>query len=90
MEKYDLKQLKKISNELKAEFAIGKNGITTTFIESIENYIRVHKLVKIKASLAQDKEEVKKLAEEISKNIDAELIDVRGYTFTIYKEKEEE
>ncbi len=80
------KELKKKAADLKAEFNLGKNGITDSFLESVDNYLKAHNIVKIKSSLAEDKDSLKTYAQEVAKELGATLVETRGYTFTIFKE----
>lgn len=80
------KELKKAAADLKAEFNLGKNGITDTFLDSINKNLRAHSLTKIKCSLAEDKDALKYYAQEVAKELGATLVETRGYTFTLYKE----
>ncbi len=83
MASFDKKELKKIAGSLKAQFNVGKNGVTETFIETIDKYLEVHGIVKIKSSVAEDKDALKEMAKEVADAIEAEIVDVRGYTFTL-------
>lgn len=85
MEKKDLKELKKIANDIKPQINIGKNKITENLIKSIDEYLDAHELVKIKSLSAIDKEEVKKQAEEIANATESDIIDMKGFTFTLYR-----
>jgi RNA-binding protein len=85
MIKTELKELKKQANTLKPEFNLGKNGITTSFVDTIDKYLEVHNIVKIKVLIAIDKDGVKYYADEISKTTESEIIDRKGFTFTIYR-----
>lgn len=78
-------QLKKLSNEIKPQFNLGKLGITSTFIETIDKYLEAHNIVKIKCSIAEDKSSVKYYANEISKETESTIIDKKGFTFTVYR-----
>ncbi len=80
------KELKKIAADLKAEFNLGKNGITETFLDSVNKYLEAHQLVKIRVSLAEDKDALKYYAQEVAKELSATLVETRGYTFTLFKE----
>ncbi|MEC8221274.1 MAG: YhbY family RNA-binding protein [Nanoarchaeota archaeon] len=80
------KELKKAAADLKAEFNLGKNGITDTFLDSINKNLQAHSLTKIKCSLAEDKDALKYYAQEVAKELGATLVETRGYTFTLYKE----
>lgn len=86
MDKAGLKEVKRVANELKPQFNIGKSGLTETFIETVEKYLDAHQIVKIKALNAVDKTQVSDMAQELAKKIDAELIDKKGFTFVLYRE----
>ncbi|MCA9496332.1 MAG: YhbY family RNA-binding protein [Nanoarchaeota archaeon] len=83
----DKKELKKMANGIKPEFSLGKQGISDNFIDSVNKYLKVHNLVKIKCLIATDKENLQYFADEVSKQTQAELIEMKGFTFTIYKEE---
>lgn len=85
MDKEQLKQLKKISNELKAQFNLGKAGITNSFIKMVDEYLEAHNVVKIKASIAQDKNALSFYADEIAKETLSEIVEKKGYTFTLFR-----
>ncbi len=85
MEKHDLKQIKKAANEIKPMFNLGKAGLTDTFIETIDKYLDAHSIVKIKVLVAEDKDGAKYYAEEIAKKIEADIVDLKGFTFTLYR-----
>lgn len=89
MKKEQIKALKKISNELKAQFNLGKNGITDTFIETIDKYLKAHEIVKVKASLAANKSDIKTYSEDIAKQTNSQVVDLKGYTFVLYRENED-
>ncbi len=82
----DKKELKKISNQLKPVFFIGKNDISDNFIKQLEDYLEVHSVVKIKVNIATSKDSCKEFAEKIANIISAQVIDIKGMTFTIHKE----
>jgi len=82
----ELKELKKLCNGLKAEFSIGKAGVTDNFIESVENYVEVHKIVKVKVNNAIDTNDVKRFAIEVGKKTDSEVLETKGFTFCLGRE----
>jgi len=82
----DLKEAKKISSTLKPQFNIGKNNVTETVERTIDEYLTAHNIVKIKASIAADKGDLKRIAGDVSSKLKAVLVDVRGFTFTLYRE----
>lgn len=83
----DKKSLKKHANGLKSEFNLGKSGITETFIKSVDDFLEAHKIVKIKALIAEDKEAMKFYAEELAKETDSEILEVKGFTFVLFRDK---
>lgn len=85
MESYDKKEIKSTANALKPQFNIGKGAITDTFIESIDNYLRAHEIVKIKSLIAKDKDELKKMAEFLAEETDSEVVDMKGFTFVLFR-----
>lgn len=85
MEQFDEKNLKKVANDLKPQFNLGKNGLTDTFIETIDKFLEAHGIVKIKVLGAEDREGVKKIAEELAEALTADIIDKKGFTFVLYR-----
>ena len=86
MDKEQLKEIKRIANEIKPQFNIGKNGITDTFIETIDKYLDAHHIVKIKSMIAKDKSEINETARIISNKTDSEILSKKGFTFVLYRE----
>ncbi len=85
MNKIELKELKKQAGGLKAEFNLGKNGLTDTFIDTIDKYLEAHNIVKIKSLISTNKDSVKEYAREISEKTESEIIDTKGFTFVLYR-----
>ncbi len=85
MEQFDEKNLKKVANDLKPQFNLGKNGLTDTFIETIDKFLEAHGIVKIKVLGAEDREGVKVIAEELAEALTADIIDKKGFTFVLYR-----
>ena len=85
MEKAELKDIKKQANGLKPMFQLGKAGITGTFIELIDKYLKVHELVKIKVLIETNTGDIQFYADEITKETKSLLIDKKGYTFTVFR-----
>ncbi|MDA3855927.1 MAG: YhbY family RNA-binding protein [Candidatus Woesearchaeota archaeon] len=85
MESYDKKEIKSIANALKPQFNVGKSAITDTFIDTVDNYLRAHEIVKIKSLIAKDKGELKKMAAFLAEETDSEVVDVKGFTFVLFR-----
>ena len=83
MADFDDKELKKMASSLKAQFNIGKNGVTDTFIDEIDKYLEIHGIVKIKSSVAENKDDLKRMAKQVAESIEAEVVETRGFTFVL-------
>lgn len=86
MDKEQLKELKRHANEIKPMFNLGKNGLTDTFIDSVDKYLEAHGIVKIKVTVAGTKDEVEYFAKELADATESEIMDKKGYTFVLYRE----
>ena len=86
MEDFNRKELKKIANDLKPQFNVGKGGVGEGFIESIDKYLQAHSVVKIKILSAESKDEVSKVAHDISIKVDADILDKKGFTFVLFRD----
>ena len=89
----DKKELSSQANNLKPIIQIGKSGLSDSIKEEIKKHLKKRKLIKIKClSYFLDsfedgltrKEKMKEIAQQISEQFGAELIQIRGFTFTIY------
>jgi len=85
MEKENLKEAKKMASTLKPQFNLGKEGISKNFIKTLNDYLGAHNIVKIKVSIAEDKNSLKYYAQQCAKETDSNLADTRGFTFTLFK-----
>ena len=67
---------------------IGKNELTESCLKEMDDYLRVHELVKVKI---QDNVELdpKKTANEAAKALGAEYVQAIGRKFVLYRESEE-
>jgi RNA-binding protein YhbY len=83
-----IKEAKKQLNGIKSEFHLGKQGITPSFIESIKKYLIAHSIVKIKVLIAAKHSEVKTFAQEVAKETGSEVIEIKGFTFSLYLKQE--
>ncbi|MCS7124141.1 MAG: YhbY family RNA-binding protein [Candidatus Bathyarchaeota archaeon] len=80
---------------LKREFSsesptiwIGKGQVSVGLIKEIEKQLDKRKIVKVKILKTALKEvKAAEIAVEISKQTKAEIVDVRGHTFILYKHK---
>jgi RNA-binding protein len=66
---------------------IGKNGVTKTLIEQVVAQLKANKIVKLKIQRpVAESESIQDFANKILKASNSSLINIRGRTFTIYKE----
>ena len=86
MDSSELKKLKRIANGLKPQFNLGKSGVTSTFIESVESYLEAHKIVKVKVLSAVDKSQVSDIADKLAEEIDSVIVEKKGFTFVVYRD----
>ncbi|MFP4402369.1 MAG: YhbY family RNA-binding protein [Candidatus Nanoarchaeia archaeon] len=89
IDSHDLKELKKASEILKPQFFIGKNGITSQFIQELKTYFEKYELVKIKSHTATNSDSLTLQAQEIANRLNCQIITKKGFVFTLYKEREE-
>ena len=84
MEKAKIKELRGKAHKLDPTVRIGKSGITESIIEELKGQLKQKKLVKAKV-LGCDRNEVKRISEELSQRSKSELIDVKGNVIVMYK-----
>ena len=81
----DRAALRAEAHHLKALVHVGHSGLTPALLDSLDDVLRTHELVK--AQVAQAGElTAKDAANEIAALMKAEVIQVIGRTFTLYRE----
>ncbi|AKB76330.1 RNA-binding protein YhbY [Methanosarcina lacustris Z-7289] len=86
MEKDKLYQLKSDASKISPILNIGKNGVTESLIEELNNKLKVNRLVKVRVlKSAEDEKDLKTIADEIAVSTRSTLIDVRGRTVVLYR-----
>lgn len=86
MEKEKLYQLKSDASKISPILNIGKNGVTETLIEELNNKLKVNRLVKVRVlKSAEEGKDLKTIADEIAAATRSTLIDVRGRTVVLYR-----
>lgn len=86
MEKDKLYQLKSDASKISPILNIGKNGVTESLIEELNNKLKVNRLVKVRVlKSAEDEKDLKTIADEIAASTRSTLIDVRGRTVVLYR-----
>lgn len=82
-------QLKSLANNLPAVFQIGKSGVNDKQTLQIDDYLRVHELVKFSV-LDNSLYSAREAAEEIAEKIGAEVVQVIGSKVVLYKQNPKE
>jgi len=74
-----------MANTIQPILQIGKNGISDNFIKQVDDALEARELIKI-TLLETAGENAKDLANEIAKSVNAEVIQVIGSKFVLYRE----
>ena len=85
-----LKELKKYCQQRKPDVRIGKAGISEGILREIDRRLKEQGIVKVKilkAAFDVEKKDRFQIAKEAAEKLGALLVEVRGKTFTIYREK---
>jgi len=82
-------ELKALANSLDPAFQVGKGGVNDAQSAQIDDYLRVHELVKIKV-LDNSMYTAAEAASEIADKINAEVVQVIGSKAILYKRNEKE
>ncbi|MCC8191529.1 MAG: YhbY family RNA-binding protein [Ruminococcus sp.] len=81
--------LKKLASSITPTFQIGKGGVIDSQIAQIDDYLRVHELVKVKV-LDNSLYTAKEALIEISEKINAEPVCSIGSMLILYKKNQKE
>ncbi|RLG74060.1 MAG: hypothetical protein DRO08_00560 [Thermoprotei archaeon] len=85
-----LKELKKYCQQRKPDVRIGKAGISEGILKEIDRRLEEQGIVKVKilkAAFNVEKKDRFQIAKEVAEKLGAVLVEVRGKTFTVYREK---
>lgn len=82
-------ELKGLANSLPAAFQIGKSGVSDAQTAQIDDYLRVHELVKFSV-LENSLYTAREAAEEIAEKIGADVVQVIGSKAVLYKRNPKE
>lgn len=82
------KYLKTLVHPMDPTVYIGKNGLTENTVKEMDNYLRVHELVKVKL---QDGclDDPKELANIAAEKLGAEFVQAIGRKFSLYRPSED-
>lgn len=76
--------LRSLAVTQRADYQVGKDGLTFNLISGIKDDLRVHELVKV-SLLKSCEEDLREVALEASAQLGAELVQTIGHTFILYK-----
>lgn len=82
-------ELKSIAANITPAFQVGKGGVNDAQVAQIDDYLRVHEIVKIKV-LDNSLYNAREAAEEISGKINADVVQVIGSKAVLYKRNEKQ
>lgn len=83
----DRKYLRGLAHELKPLVQVGKSGVTEGLIQSVNEVLDQHELVKVR--FLEFKEEKKELAQEIAQKAPCEQVGMIGHIAIFYREQED-
>ncbi len=87
LHKKETRKVKEVLSE-PAKVRIGKSGLSEGIMNEIRKFLEREGVVKVKILKTALKElEVNEVATEVSRKLNAEVIDVRGHTFTLKRRK---
>jgi RNA-binding protein len=87
-QKKKMRELKQRSVEKEPTVWIGKSGVTNAVMGQIDRQLDANEMIKVKVhKTSPEGAEVAELADKIAEETTSEIVDVRGRTFTIYRQK---
>jgi RNA-binding protein len=80
--------VKRMLGDARPTVWIGKDGASDEVLKEIEKQLEKNKMVKVKILTSALKgDETKRLASRIAMQSESSLVDVRGHTFMLYKNR---
>ena len=86
--KKEIKQLKARAHGLNVAVMVGKNEVSQSVLDQINQSLETNELIKIKIS-CEDQQEFKVLLTQVVDNVEATLVNKVGHTAVLYREKSE-
>ncbi len=71
--------------DIKATVQIGKGGITDGVKREIKEQLKKRKIIKIKFLQNADRENFKEKIEKLAEDVNAEILEIRGFTAVLKK-----
>jgi RNA-binding protein len=83
----EIRKLKAAAQRIKATFKIGKAGLSPQFLQSVDEGLKHHELIKVKFD--EFKEQKKELAPVLAEKTSSHLIMQVGNVVVLYRQKPE-
>ena len=84
---YQKKFLKARAHGLKPVVFIGQKGLTATLIESIQQALERHELIKVKFIEFKDRQQKLSTAEAVTAEVDCQLVGMIGHMVILYRQQ---
>jgi RNA-binding protein len=81
-------ELRAEAHHLPAIVHVGKEGVTPTLVQSLDDALRTRELVKVQLGRMVDAK-AKELAGDVAESVGADIIQVIGKTITLYRHNPE-
>lgn len=81
--------LRSLAQTERALFQIGKDGLSDTLLETINNALRARKLVKISVLKTAPTDDLKELGFDLGMMTKSEIVQIIGRTIVLYKKAKE-
>lgn len=88
MDPTQLKRLKTQAHSLQPVVMIGDKGLTENVIKEAEIALQAHELIKVSIRGA-NRDDLKKMAEELIQACGAEMVQVVGHRVVLYKKRQD-
>ncbi len=82
----DIEKVKEKGQSLQTTLHVGKNGVTDSLIEELDNQLDNNEIVKIKILRNNPVQDVEEIAKEIKEKSIGELAETRGKTVLMFYE----
>ena len=80
--------LRSLTNEEKATLQIGKEGLSKNLIKTVDNYLKVHEIMKI-AVLKTCPSQIKEVAFDLSHATNSDIVQIIGRVMILYRPSKE-
>ncbi len=81
-------QLRAMANSYEAIFQVGKGGINDQLIKQVDEALEARELIKMRV-LETSPQSVREVADTIASNVGADVVQVIGSRFVLYRESKE-